>query len=47
MNNRIEYTVPLKDGTKLRFWFIGSQIEKILNDYNIPYTKKEVEYGSK
>lgn len=36
-----EYIVYLKNGKKLRFWFKGSQIEKLFKDYNIPYEKKE------
>ena len=35
-----EYIVYLKNGKKLRFWFKGSQIEKLLKDYDIPYEKK-------
>lgn len=37
----IEYTITLKDGKKVVFWFIGTQIEKILKDYNILYNKVE------
>ena len=35
------YTIKLKSGKEINLWFIGNQLEKILNDYNIPYTKKK------
>lgn len=31
------YSIELPDGSKLKLWFIGSQLEKILKAYKIPY----------
>ena len=41
MNNRQVYIITLKNGKKLRFWFMGTELEKVLKDYNIPYEKKD------
>ena len=38
-----KYIVKLKNGEILKFWFIGNQIKKIFEDYNIPYEIEEVE----
>ena len=35
------YIITLKNGKKIHLWFVGPQLEKILKDYNIPYTKGE------
>ena len=34
------YKITLKNGKIIKIWFVGSQLEKILNDYNIPYEKE-------
>ena len=31
------YIIRLKDGKKIKLWFCGSQLKRILDDYNIPY----------
>ena len=31
------YEITLKDGKKIRLWFIGPTLKKVLDDYNIPY----------
>lgn len=36
---KIEYRVTLKNGKIIKFWFLGSQLEKVLKEYNIPFTK--------
>lgn len=41
MKDRTEYTILLKDGTSIKLWFMGKQLEMILKDYNVPYVKKE------
>lgn len=40
MKNKEEYTILLKDGTSVKVWFSGKQLEMILKDYNVPYVKK-------
>lgn len=39
MTEKTIYKVFLPSGKKISFWFIGNQIEKILDAYNIPYQK--------
>lgn len=34
------YTITLKDGKTMKFWFMGTEFEKVLDSYGIPYTKK-------
>ena len=36
---RNEYIVTLKDGSSLRIFFIGNQIEKIFKNYDVKYEK--------
>lgn len=36
------YTITLKNGKKIKIWFLTDCLEKVLDDYNIPYTKKGV-----
>ncbi len=43
MSNKTLYIITLKSGKKIKLWFIGAQLETLLNDYNIPYEKKEDE----
>ena len=31
------YEIEMPDGTKLRFWFIGKQLQNVLDAYNVPY----------
>ena len=31
------YEVRMPDGTKIRFWFIGKQLQNVLDAYNVPY----------
>lgn len=46
MNKRKLYKITLKDGKNIILWFLGTQFEKLLNDYNIPYeiVKEEKEW---
>lgn len=37
MKNKKIYEITLKNGKKMKFWFIGNEFEIILKDYNIPY----------
>lgn len=41
MKNKKIYEITLKNGKKIKFWFIGDDLEIILKDYNIPYNKIE------
>ena len=38
---KVFYEVTLKDGKKVLLWFMGKELEKILKEYDIPYTIKE------
>lgn len=35
------YKITLPDKTKIKIWFIGDTIEKVLKAYNIPYEIEE------
>ena len=37
--NKKQYEIVLPDGKKLRIWFIGSQLELLLDSYKIPYKR--------
>lgn len=38
---KYKYTITLKNGEKIKFWFIGAELEKVLDSYNIPYEREE------
>ena len=40
---RREYIVTLKDGSKMRIYFIGDHLEKIFNSYGVKYEKVKEE----
>ena len=31
------YEITLKNGKKIKLWFIGDTLKKVLDDYKIPY----------
>lgn len=35
--NKKVYEITLPDKKKIKLWFIGKQLELLLNAYNIPY----------
>ena len=39
LGNKHEYEITLPNKKKIRLWFIGKQLELLLDDYNIPYKK--------
>lgn len=40
---RREYIVTLKDGSKMRIYFIGNNLEKIFDSYGVQYEKVKEE----
>lgn len=40
---RREYIVTLKDGSKMRIYFIGNNLEKIFDSYDVQYEKVKEE----
>lgn len=40
---RREYIVTLKDGSKMRIYFIGNNLEKIFDSYAVQYEKVKEE----
>ena len=37
MNKQTLYKIYLPDGKTIKLWFIGKQLEELLNAYNIKY----------
>lgn len=45
MGKTKKYEITLKDGSKIILWFIGDRLEKLMDEYGIPY--KELEDDTK
>lgn len=39
MNKTNKYEITLKDGSTMVLWFIGDKLERLMDEYNIPYKK--------